>query len=323
MRRVTTIADVRRAVADARATGHQVALAPTMGALHDGHLANVRLAGERADVVVVSIFVNPTQFDRADDLAGYPRDLEGDEQLLASLGDAAPALVFAPEERDVYPRPPRTTVHVEDLSEGLEGVSRPGHFDGVATVVTKLCNIVQPDLLVLGRKDAQQNAVVRTMLEDLNQPVELVLGPTIRDADGLALSSRNRLLSPTDRREALALSQALRRAVLVARDARDAGRAVDADEVRREATATLDAAPGVTVDYLEVVDPDTFAPPDAAPTAGARGEDRRGGGPVTSQGPLLVAVAAYVGPVRLIDNVELGHLDDEDRLLAATAGGAG
>jgi pantoate--beta-alanine ligase len=313
VRRVTTIAEVRAAVADARARGRRVALVPTMGALHEGHLANVRVAADIADTVVVSIFVNPTQFDRADDLAAYPRDLAADEAALAALGDAVPQLVFAPPEQEVYPRAPRTTVRVAQVSEPLEGTSRPGHFDGVATVVTKLFNIVQPDVAVFGRKDAQQNQVIRTLVADLDLPVELVLAPTIREHDGLALSSRNRRLAREERTAALALSRALAAAVREARRARDDGEPVSASRLRTAATGTLQDTPRVDVDYLEVVDPDTFTPPDAS-----RGEAADGAGDVPAPERLLVAVAAVVGPVRLIDNVEVGDLDDEERLLAAT-----
>ncbi|MEX1177103.1 MAG: pantoate--beta-alanine ligase, partial [Nitriliruptor sp.] len=224
MQRLTTIAEVRAAVAEARRAGGRVALVPTMGALHEGHLALVRDASSRADLTVVSIFVNPTQFDRDDDLAGYPRDLEGDEAQLAGLGELAPQVVFAPDAAEVYPRPPVTTVHVAGLTDGLCGASRPGHFDGVATVCTKLFAIVQPDLAVFGRKDFQQLAVIRRVVADLDLPVEIVGGATVREPDGLAMSSRNRRLDTAERRSALCLSRALRSGVAVARAGRAAGR---------------------------------------------------------------------------------------------------
>lgn len=312
MRRVTTIAEVRAAVASARADGQRVGLVPTMGALHEGHLALVREAAVHADLVVVSIFVNPTQFDRADDLAAYPRDLEGDEAQLTSLGDLAPAIVFAPEASEVYPRRPLTTVTVTDLTDRLCGASRPGHFDGVATVCTKLFSIVQPDLAVFGRKDFQQLAVIRRVVADLDLPVEVVGAPTVREPDGLAMSSRNRRLSAVERRSALALSRSLRAGVAVARACAAGGRVTDPVRVHEEVAGTLGAAPGVTVDYVEVLDPETLAPPDAS----ARGQ--AGDGPPEAD-QLLVAVAAHVGPVRLIDNVVLGDTEDEERLLAATS----
>jgi pantoate--beta-alanine ligase len=301
--RLTSIAAVRDHVAAARATGRRLALVPTMGALHEGHLALVRLAADHADTVVISIFINPTQFDRPDDLAAYPRDLEGDEQALAGLGPAAPAVVFAPAVGELYPREPRTTVHVAGLTEGLCGAGRPGHFDGVATVVTKLLNIVAPDVAVFGRKDAQQFRVIHRMVADLDLPVELVAGPTVREPDGLALSSRNRRLSADERARALALPAALRAAVSVAVSARAAGASMSPETVRAAAAERLAREPGIDLEYLEVVDPETLAPPS----------------PSSPSQRLLVALAARVGPVRLIDNVEVGDLGDEQRLLHATA----
>jgi pantoate--beta-alanine ligase len=301
MRRVTTIRELRDAVTAARADGARIGFLPTMGALHAGHLANARLVAEHSDVVVVSIFVNPTQFDRADDLAAYPRDLAADEAALGALGAAAPALVFVPSVEEVYPRTPRTTVHVAELSEVLEGASRPGHFDGVATVVTKLCNIVRPDVAVFGRKDHQQLQVVRQLVADLDLDVEVLAAPTVREPDGVALSSRNQRLAADERPHARALPSALAAAVGVARDARAAGRAPEPEELERAALAVLAGAP-VTVDYLVAVDPVTLRPPSP-------------GGEVTRR--LTVAVAASIGAVRLIDNVEVGDIDDETRLLVS------
>jgi pantoate--beta-alanine ligase len=303
--RLTSIADVRRHVAAARAAGRRVVLVPTMGALHEGHLSLVRVAREHGDTVIVSVFVNPTQFDRPDDLAAYPRDLAGDEAALAGSGDAAPDALFAPDADELYPRAPLTTVHVAGLTQGLCGATRPGHFDGVATIVTKLFNIVTPDVAVFGRKDAQQLRVIRRMVADLDLPVEVVDAPTVREHDGLALSSRNRRLSGAERARALALPAALRAAVLVAVEARDAGEPIDPAAVRAAAAARLDRQGGVQPEYLEVVDPDTLGAPGRDPAR------------------LLVAVAAHVGPVRLIDNVEVGDLGDERRLLRATGATTG
>jgi pantoate--beta-alanine ligase len=302
MRRVTTVAELRAAVRAARTAGRRTVLVPTMGALHEGHLALVRLAAEHGDDTVVSVFVNPTQFDRPDDLAAYPRDLAGDESALAALGAATPALVFAPEVTQVYPRPPLTTVHVARLTDRLCGATRPGHFDGVATVVTKLLNLVQPDAAVFGRKDYQQLQVIRRLVADLDLPVSIVAGPTVREADGLALSSRNRRLSAEERDAALALSRGLRAAVLTAREGRTHGRLVPSD-LRAAAAAVLDGTPGIQADYLEVVDPEELTALPAELPADAR---------------VLVAAAAFVGPVRLIDNVEVGDAADETRLLDAT-----
>lgn len=310
MNRLTTIAEVRTAVAAARADGARVALVPTMGALHEGHLELVREAARRADVTIVSVFVNPTQFDRPDDLEDYPRDLAGDETQLAALGDAAPRYVFAPDVAEVYPRTPITKVTVTELTDRLCSASRPGHFDGVATVCTKLFSIVQPDLAVFGRKDHQQLTIIRRVALDLDLPVDIVGAATVREPDGLAMSSRNRRLSPQERDAALALSRSLRDGVEAARAARADGLLPVEDAVRAAVEMTLAAAPEVGVDYVEVVDPDTLAPLPADPGGGSAEVDR-----------LLVAVAAFVGPVRLIDNVVVGDTADEDRLVGAVGRG--
>ncbi len=303
MERITTIAALRDRVAAARAAGATIGFVPTMGALHDGHLALVRLAATLSEVVVVSVFVNPSQFDRPDDLAAYPRDLDGDETALASLGLRVPVVVFAPSVEEMYPRAPLTTVSVATLGEHLCGASRPGHFEGVATVVTKLLSIVAPDLAVFGRKDRQQLQVVRRLVADLELPVEIVAGPTQREDDGLARSSRNRRLDAEDRIAAAALSRALRASVLAAERARDEGREVLPREVRAAAAAVLADVP-LVVDYVEVVDAATMQPTSA---------------PVSETTPAVVAVAGEVGGVRLIDNVELGDPEDEARLLSATS----
>lgn len=303
MEQVTSIAELRSRVAALRAGGATIGFVPTMGALHEGHLELVRLAAARAEVVVVSIFVNPTQFDRPDDMAAYPRDLAGDLQALERLGPDAPALVFLPEADEMYPRPPLTRVSVAGLADHLCGAARPGHFDGVGLVVVKLFAIVAPDLAVFGRKDRQQLQIVRRIVADLDLPVEVVAGPTVREADGVALSSRNRRLEAGQRPAARSLSRALRAAVLLVREARAAGRTLEVADVVAAAAARL-AAPSVEPDYLEVVDPELLQP-----IAGAF--------PVA--GTAVVAVAAHVAGVRLIDNVEVGDLEDEQRLLDATA----
>ncbi len=274
-----TIADVRQAMAGLRTQGLRLGLVPTMGCLHEGHLSLIRLARERADAVMATIFVNPTQFGPGEDFAAYPRPLEADR---AALEGAGTDLLFLPDRNEVYP--PDYSVFVEEtsLSDTLCGRTRPGHFRGVCTVVAKLLNIVQPDLAVFGEKDAQQLRIIRRLVRDLHLPVEIVAGPLVREADGLALSSRNRYLSPEDRRHALALSRALFAA-------RDRFRAGERDAVRLIATARqiLHTEPGVRTDYLELVDDETLRPLDRL--------DR----------PALLAVAAYVGPARLIDNVRL------------------
>ena len=325
MDRVTTIADLRGRVAAARHDGQRIGLVPTMGALHDGHLSLVSHARSLADLVVVSIFVNPTQFAEGEDLDAYPRDLEGDEAKLASLGPEGPDLVFAPTAAEMYPGglPPRTHVRVTGLVERLCGRSRPTHFDGVALVVSKLHNAVAPDVAVYGRKDFQQLRVIQQMAADLNQPVEVVGGPTVREPDGLAMSSRNAYLEGEQRHAARVLSQGLRAGVLEARRARDAGRGPDAGMIREAVHVTIAAEPQARIDYVDVVDVDTLAPPDAPPVR----EQAPGPGSVapapdphtTGEAPLLVAVAVHIGSARLIDNVVIGDTDDEDRLLAATA----
>ncbi len=303
MERFTTIAAVRERLAAWRADGETVGFVPTMGALHEGHLALVREAAARADRVVVSVFVNPTQFDRAEDLAAYPRDLSADEAALGGLGAAAPDVVFAPEAGELYPTPPATSVRVAGLGDHLCGATRPGHFDGVGLVVTKLLSIVRPDLAVFGRKDRQQLEIVRRVVADLDLGVEIVATPTVREPDGVALSSRNRRLADGERPVARALSRALRAGVEAARAARAAGRPPDPGALLAAAHPVLDVD-GLAVDYLEVVEPATMQPTRT---------------PVTDGTSVVLAVAAFVGPVRLIDNVEVGDLDDERRLLDATA----
>jgi pantoate--beta-alanine ligase len=315
VKRVTTIAGVRAAVSEARRAGRTIVLVPTMGGLHEGHLAHVRTAAERGDdpFVVVSVFVNPAQFAPGEDFESYPRDLEGDEDKLRALGASAPHLVFAPDTAEMYPQSTsegglatRTTVHVSGLTAGLCGVSRPGHFEGVCTAVAKLFNQVAPDAATFGRKDFQQLQVVRAMVADLDVAVEIVAIPTVREADGVAMSSRNSYLCPADRAAARALSRALARAVLAAREARASGGYPTRSLLLDVALATIGAEPRARVDYVEVVDPETLEPPD----------------PAGGQAPeLLVAIAAHVGPARLIDNVVIGDPADEERLLGAVGDG--
>lgn len=317
MKRLTTIAEVRAHVTAARSAGRRTALVPTMGALHPGHLSLVGTAHDRADEVVVSIFVNPAQFAPGEDLEAYPRDLEADEAALAALGDRAPSVVFAPSVDEVYPRERLTTVTVRGLNQVLCGRSRPTHFDGVTTVVAKLFNIVAPDVAVFGRKDFQQLAVIRRMVADLDIPVEVAAGPTVREPDGVAMSSRNRYLSDEQRHAARALSQGLRAAVEAARAARTRGEPPDPGVLRGAVAGTLAAEPRVRTDYVEVLDPGSLAPPDNR----GEGSGDTGSGPrpgASADPDLLVAVAAHVGSARLIDNVVVGDEADEDRLLAAT-----
>lgn len=278
MRTLRTIAEVRTALKGVRREGRSIGFVPTMGALHEGHLQLIREARQQHDEVVVSIFVNPTQFDDPADLAAYPRVEASDAEAAAQAGAD---LLFAPAAAEMYPDGFATTVHVDGPSARLEGASRPGHFDGVATVVCKLLNIVGADIAYFGQKDAQQLAVIRRMAADLNVPTEIEAVATVRDPDGLALSSRNARLAPTDRERALALSRALRAAADTVAGGRTA-----AGDVLAAARAEF-AARGVEPDYVELVDPQTFTPLPAV------------------NGDALLAVAARVGDVRLIDNQPL------------------
>ena len=279
MTTVRTVAELRAALAGARRQGRRIGLVPTMGALHAGHLSLLHAARSACDVVVMSLFVNPAQFGDPEDLGAYPRDEERDARLAAEAGAD---LLFAPPLEEVYPAGFATSVEVAGLTEPLEGAARGiEHFRGVTTVVAKLLNMVGPDVAYFGQKDAQQAAVVRRMAIDLDFPVEIEVLPTVREADGLALSSRNAYLEGPDRERAVALSRAL----TAAQDAVAAGER-DAGAIRSAALAAM-APFEVDPEYLEVVEPDTFAPLDAI-------EDRA-----------LVAVAARVGRARLIDNALL------------------
>ena len=272
---VHTRAELADALAATAGRGRR-AVVMTMGALHEGHLSLVRRARELADEVVVTIFVNPLQFGAGEDLDTYPRDLAGDVRLLAGAGAD---LVFAPDVATVYPSRPLVTVHAGPIADVLEGAVRPGHFDGVLTVVLKLLHLTRPDVAVFGQKDAQQLAAIRRMVADLDVPVEIVAAPIVRDTDGVALSSRNSYLSAEERAHA----RALYRAVRAAQTAAEQGSG--ADGVRRAAHEVLSAEPGVRVDYVALVDADTMT--DVA-------TDHRG--------PALLALAARVGGTRLIDN---------------------
>ncbi|WP_430647896.1 pantoate--beta-alanine ligase [Agromyces sp. GXS1127] len=272
---------LRDAVAALRASGRTVAFVPTMGALHAGHLALVRRAREISDAVVVSIFVNPLQFGAGEDLDRYPRTLEAD---LAALAGEGVEFVFAPTAAEMYPEGAvETSVTAGHVGTLYEGASRPGHFDGMLTVVAKLFHIVRPDRAVFGQKDAQQVFLVRRMVDDLNVPLAIEVVPTVRESDGLALSSRNRYLDAGGRRTALALSEALAAA--------EAAAGEGLDEVLAEAAGAFGDHDGIELDYLVVVDPATFLPVDEGAT-----------------GRATVLVAARVGGTRLIDNadIELG-----------------
>jgi pantoate--beta-alanine ligase len=276
MRTVRTVADLRASLRPARLAERTIGLVPTMGALHEGHLSLIRHARATCDEVVVSLFVNPAQFNDAGDLAAYPRDEERDAALAAEAGAD---LLFAPSPDEVYPPGFATTVHVEGLTATLEGAHRGiAHFDGVTTVVTKLLNMVAPDVAFFGQKDAQQALVIRKLVRDLDMEVRIEIEPTVREDDGLALSSRNARLRGDNRRRALALSRALQAAQQAA-----AGGERDAAAIAQLARAQMQELQ-VEPDYLELVDPEDLTPVHAL------------------RGDTLVAVAARIGEVRLIDN---------------------
>ena len=279
MQLLSTVHEMRAACRAIRKGGQSLALVPTMGALHAGHIALVRAARAQCDCVAASIFVNPTQFGPNEDFSKYPRTFEKDCALLEAEGVA---LVFAPQSEEMYPKGASTFVEVEGVGDRLDGRSRPGHFRGVATVVAKLFHIVGPDKAFFGQKDAAQVAVLRSMVRDLNFPLHLVVCPTVREPDGLALSSRNRYLSDEERARSLVLSRALNIIVATYR----AGQK-DVERLLESGHSVLATEPDVRIDYLEIVNADTLLPlTEAVPGA-------------------LVAVAAYVGATRLIDNTLL------------------
>ncbi|MGH2896512.1 MAG: pantoate--beta-alanine ligase [Solirubrobacteraceae bacterium] len=287
MRTVRTVSELRGQLADARRAGRTIGLVPTMGAFHNGHLSLMRRAREACDVVVVSLFVNPAQFNEAADLDVYPRDEERDTGLAAEQGVD---YLFAPQVTEVYPDGHATSVAVRGLTEGLEGAHRGhGHFDGVTTMVSKLLNMVGPDVAYFGQKDAQQAAVVRRLVRDLNFAVRIEICPTVRADDGLALSSRNVLLSGAERAQATALYRALQAVqAAVAAGERDPKTAATAGDAQL-------AAARVEPEYLAIVAADTMEP-------------------LTSvQGDVVVAVAARVGSVRLIDNVAISVIQSARR----------
>jgi pantoate--beta-alanine ligase len=276
---LTTIPDLKAWVRARRREGRRIGLVPTMGYLHQGHLALVDEARRRADVVLVSIFVNPLQFGPTEDLARYPRDLTSDRRLAEARGVDA---LFVPSDVVMYPPGSETRVSPGRTATRWEGAARPGHFDGVLTVVAKLFHLVEPDVACFGRKDVQQIVLVRQMVRDLDWPIELAVVPTVREPDGLALSSRNAYLDPEQRRQATALSGALQEAHLAWRGGERSAKAIEA-RMRR----FLESVPEVQVEYIAVAEPDALAPV------------------AEVQATTIVALAARVGLTRLIDNIVL------------------
>jgi len=279
MKVLETVAQMRAACDALKRDGKRLGFVPTMGALHAGHLSLVQAARRQCQAVAASIFVNPTQFGPNEDFSKYPRTFDRDQQLLEA---EKVALLFAPSVEEMYPPGSKTFVHVEEMSKKLCGKSRPGHFRGVTTVVNKLFNIVEPDLAFFGQKDAAQCAILRRMVRDLAMSVEIIVCPIIREPDGLALSSRNAYLSPAERKQATILHRALMRVQSLA----DKGEH-SSEKLIAAARDVFAEQPGVRVDYVEIVDRDTLDPV-----------------PDVSRGA-LVAVAAFVGSTRLIDNIVL------------------
>lgn len=277
MKTLTRVAEMQTAAAGARSLGRRLGFVPTMGALHEGHLALVRRAKKECDVTVVSIFVNPAQFGPHEDYLKYPRDLESDTELLRREGVD---WLFAPSVEEIYPPDFQTYATVERVGAPLEGQFRPGHFRGVTTVVLKLLSIVQPHVAYFGQKDTQQCAVVRQLVRDLSLPVEIVVGPIVREPDGLAMSSRNAYLKPEERRAALALYRSLCRA----RELIQSGER-DAEKLLTEMRALILREPSARIDYVAAVDAATLEPKQQV------------------AGRLLFALAVWIGSTRLIDNL--------------------
>ena len=276
---ITDVKAMKAYVKAIKQRGETICLVPTMGYLHRGHLDLMRMGKSLADHLIISIFVNPTQFGPTEDLAKYPRDFEMDSRLSEGMGVEC---IFYPDAQGMYPSGYATYVDVEGITEGLCGVSRPTHFRGVATVVAKLFNIVEPDVAVFGEKDYQQLVVIKRMVDDLNMNVKVIAHPTVREDDGLAMSSRNKYLNPVQRKSALVLSRSLKLAQeLVLSGEKDASR------IRAAVVDMISSAPECTIDYVEIVDPDNLKCVEQI------------------KGRAVMALAVKVGATRLIDNMEL------------------
>ncbi len=276
MKVIDSISGMRAWSLETRQVGYSIGLVPTMGYLHEGHLSLIREARKQSDRVVVSIFVNPTQFAPGEDLERYPRDFERDHLHCEQEGTAC---IFYPSVEEMYPAEHKTFVKVEELSERLCGISRPVHFRGVTTIVLKLFNIVRPDVAVFGQKDAQQSIIIRRMTEDLNMDVGIITAPTIREADGLAMSSRNKYLTPRERQEAPVLYKSLR----MARSAFENGNR-DFDDIRSKMEAMITSESSGRIDYIEIVNTVDLTPS------------------FSEKGDILIALAVHFGKARLIDN---------------------
>lgn len=278
MKIITTIKAMKQYREAAKKSGKTVGFVPTMGYLHEGHASLIKAAAKDCDAVVVSIFVNPKQFGPSEDLDKYPRDMDRDKKI---SGESGADVIFFPSVEEMYPEGNATSVVVEgSLTKGLCARSRPGHFKGVTTVVAKLFNIVSPDISYFGQKDAQQAAVIKRMVKDLDMDTRLKVMPIVREKDGLAMSSRNAYLSPDEREEALNLSRALERASELIKDGESSS-----DAIKGEMIAVLGIGDNTKVDYVEIVDAETLVPVDKVVDN------------------TLIAVAAFVGKTRLIDNI--------------------
>ena len=283
MKIVSDIREMQQLAGHYRQQGKTIGFVPTMGYLHEGHLSLMRRTRPQCDILVVSIFVNPTQFGPNEDFERYPRDFERDERLCREVGVD---VVFYPTADAMYPRPYLTYVHVEKLSETMCGASRPGHFRGVTTVVTKLFNIVQPHIAVFGQKDYQQSLIIRQMVRDLNFDVEIDVAPIVREADGLAMSSRNKYLSPEERQQALVLYRSLTRAEELIREGER-----NVDTLLQAMQTVISEAPDARIDYIAIVDAETLEPLS------------------TVRHNTVIALAVYIGTTRLIDNTWIREKD--------------
>lgn len=280
-----TIAATRQAIAHARTQNRKIGFVPTMGYLHEGHLRLIDIAKEHSDFIVVSIFVNPTQFGPHEGFAAYPRDFERDSKLCEARGAD---LIFAPEVSEMYPEQSRITFQIEKLADRLCGARRPGHFNGVALVVSKLFNIVQPDVAVFGQKDAQQLIIIQRLVQDLNSPVKIIAAPTVREPDGLAMSSRNVYLNPEQRVQSTVLYKSLQKAkALIESGERNAQRVIA--EMRK----LIATANELKVDYIEIVRVQDLQPVEKL------------------DGQILIALAVYFGKARLIDSMVLDAKDGQ------------
>jgi len=286
-----TIKEAGRSVELARRSGLKVGFVPTMGYLHEGHLSLIDLCKRHADYIAVSIFVNPAQFGPQEDYERYPRDFERDKRLLEQRGVD---LLFAPEVKEIYPEEPLIGFEIEKLADRLCGPRRPGHFPGVLLIVAKLFNIIRPDVAAFGQKDLQQLIIIKRMVKDLNFPTQIVAGPTVREPDGLAMSSRNSYLSDEERREAAVLYRALRRAKAEI----EAGER-DAQKIIKMTEGMISQAKGAKIDYIEIVELEGLQPIERL------------------EGRFAIALAVYFGPARLIDNIVLEISDGEVREIEA------